>query len=220
MKEFSKKWINSKAPRKQRKYRANAPKHLRRKMMAANLSAELRKKYGRRSFAIRSGDKVKIMRGEFAGKMGKVEGVDVKRMKIFVEGAEREKGEGQPASKYPIDPSNVKLISLELGDTKRKHALSRGLRNQKISKEKRKAALERGKAKATKKRGKKSKEKKSKKKKSKKAKKTKSKRSKPAKKKASKSKSKRSKSAKKKESAKKTKSKKSKSKKSKKGKKK
>tara|TARA_Y100000310_G_scaffold328745_1_gene397371 strand:- start:10 stop:390 length:381 start_codon:yes stop_codon:yes gene_type:complete len=125
MKPFSKAWIRSKKPGKQRKYRANAPLHTRRKMVAGHLSKELRTEHKKRSFSLRVGDKVKILRGEFKGKIGKVEGINSKNMKIFVAGAEREKGEGQPASKYPIDPSNVKIITLELGDKKRKEALER-----------------------------------------------------------------------------------------------
>jgi len=72
-KEFSVKWIGSKQPRKQRKYRANAPLHIKRKFMSANLAKELRKRYGNRSFPLKKGDSIKIMRGEFKGKTGKIE---------------------------------------------------------------------------------------------------------------------------------------------------
>jgi large subunit ribosomal protein L24 len=125
MKEFSKKWVSSKAPKKQRKYRANAPLHLRRKMIAAHLSSELRKKHGKRAFALRVGDKVKVVRGSYSGTIGKVEEVDVKNMKVYVSGAERKKGEGQPASRYPVDPSNLKIIGLELSDKRREEVLGR-----------------------------------------------------------------------------------------------
>ena len=47
--KFSKSWKSSKQPRKQRKYSANAPLHLKRKLLSVNLSKELRKKYGKRS---------------------------------------------------------------------------------------------------------------------------------------------------------------------------
>jgi large subunit ribosomal protein L24 len=125
MKTFSKAWIKSKKPGKQRKYRANAPIHKKRKMMSGHLSEDLRKEHKKHAFPIRTDDKVKILRGEFKGTIGKVERIDVKNMKIFVAGAERVKGEGQPASKYPIDPSNVKIITLELKDKQRKEALKR-----------------------------------------------------------------------------------------------
>jgi len=125
MKTFSKSWISSKKPGKQRKYRANAPIHTKRKMMAGHLSKELIKEHSKRSFPLRVGDKVKVLRGEFKGTIGKIEQIDVKNMKVFVTGAEREKGEGQPASRRPIDASNIKIITLELGDKKRKAALER-----------------------------------------------------------------------------------------------
>ena len=76
--KFSKHWIGSKQPRKQRKYRANAPLHVRHKMISANLNKDLRKKYGKRSFPLRKADNVKIMRGEFKNKTGKVASVDLK----------------------------------------------------------------------------------------------------------------------------------------------
>ena len=69
-KKFSKKWKASGKARKQRKYVANAPLHIKKKFLSANLSKELRKKYGR-SLQIRKGDSVKVMRGKFKGKTGK-----------------------------------------------------------------------------------------------------------------------------------------------------
>jgi len=131
MKSFGRSWISSKAPRKQRKYRYNAPLHLKHKMVAAHLSEELRKKYKKRSFAVRVGDKVKIMRGEFKGTIGAVEEIDTKRMKVKVAGAERQKGTGQPARKYPLDPSNLKIIELDLKDKERKAALERNIKEEK-----------------------------------------------------------------------------------------
>ncbi|MCX6748284.1 MAG: 60S ribosomal protein L26, partial [Candidatus Pacearchaeota archaeon] len=47
--KFSVNWLGSSQARKQRKYRANAPLHLRHKLMNANLSKDLRKKLGKRS---------------------------------------------------------------------------------------------------------------------------------------------------------------------------
>ena len=68
--KFSTKWVGSKQPRKQRKYRANAPLHILHTMMSSNLNKELRKKYGKRSFPVKKGDTIKIMIGEFKGKTG------------------------------------------------------------------------------------------------------------------------------------------------------
>ena len=62
-KEFNKEWKASNQPRKQRKYRWNAPIHLREKMLSSHLSKDLRKKYSRRSFGLKKGDTIKIMNG-------------------------------------------------------------------------------------------------------------------------------------------------------------
>ena len=82
-KEFSKAWLSSKQPRKQRKYRYNATLHLRRKMLSAHLDKILRKEYRRRSITVRTGDEVVIMRGEYKRKSGKISGIDLKKLKIF-----------------------------------------------------------------------------------------------------------------------------------------
>ena len=123
-KKFSKQWKSSKQPRKQRKYRAKAPLHLRHKMMAAHLSKDLRTKYKKRSFPVRKGDKVKVLRGNFKGKIGKIEEIDRKDYKVFVQGVEKKKKEGQKI-KYPINPSNLIIITLDTGDKKRVKALER-----------------------------------------------------------------------------------------------
>src|SRR3989304_4159754 len=118
MKEFSKHWKASKKPKKQRKHLFNAPLHLRSSLASSKLSEELSKKYGMRNISIRKGDKVKIMRGQFRNKIGKVSRVDLKKMKIFVDGVEQNKIEGGKAP-YPLHPSNVMITELETGDKKR-----------------------------------------------------------------------------------------------------
>ena len=60
-------------PRKQRKALYTAPLHIRRKIMSANLSKDLRADIGKRSLPIRVGDKVQVVRGDFKGHEGKVE---------------------------------------------------------------------------------------------------------------------------------------------------
>ena len=123
-KKFSKAWKSSKQPRTQRKYRAKAPLHLRHKMMAAHLSKELRTKHKKRSFPVRKGDKVKILRGMFKGTIGEIENVNMKKYKVYVKGAERKKKEGQKMQ-YPINPSNIIILTLKLEDKKRAKALER-----------------------------------------------------------------------------------------------
>jgi len=122
--KFSIKWKASKQPRKQRKYRTNAPLHLRRKMMSANLSKELRKKYSKRNFPIRKGDTIRIMRGEFKKRTGKIETVDLKKMRIGIEGIYRTKKDGTKVGVY-FNVSNLQIKELNLEDKKRKIALER-----------------------------------------------------------------------------------------------
>jgi len=123
-KKFSKHWKASKQPRKQRKYRANAPLHIRHKLMSANLDKDLRKKYGRRSFPLRKGDSVKIMRGEFKGKTGKISVVDLKKLRVAVEGIQRTKKDGTKINVW-FDPSNLQIKELNLEDKKRMKAIDK-----------------------------------------------------------------------------------------------
>ena len=57
--QFSTTWNASKQPRKQRKYRYNAPLHTKQKFLQVHLSPELRKKYSLRNILVKKGDKVK-----------------------------------------------------------------------------------------------------------------------------------------------------------------
>jgi large subunit ribosomal protein L24 len=118
MKEFSKAWVSSKNPGKQRKYRYNAPLHIKQKFMRAHLSKELRQKYGKRSIGLKVGDKVKIMRGQFKGITGKVERVNIKKTRAFIGKAELIKNDGTKAM-YPINPSNLMIIEINEGDKRR-----------------------------------------------------------------------------------------------------
>jgi large subunit ribosomal protein L24 len=121
-KSWSKEWNSSKQPRKQRKWRANAPLHVRQKLVSAHLGKELRTEWKRRSAPLRKGDEVKVMRGEFAGKSGKVARVDLKESKIFIEGVKRKKVSGQEVD-VAIEPSNVIAIRLNVDDKERVKSL-------------------------------------------------------------------------------------------------
>ena len=124
MKEFSKSWRGSKNPKKKRKYLANAPNNLRRKFFSVMLLDELSKKYGRRNFPLRKGDKVKIMRGQFSGQTGNVNNLDTRRIKVNIEGIQNVRKSGA-RSFYPIHPSNLMIIDMNLDDKFRKKALER-----------------------------------------------------------------------------------------------
>jgi len=117
----------SKKPSKQRKAIFEAPLHKRHKLMSAPLSPELRKTYNRRSFPVRKGDTVLIMRGDFAGVEGKVLDVDLKNMRITVEGATRKKADGSTIY-VPIHPSKVMITKLDLSDEERRKALERSVK--------------------------------------------------------------------------------------------
>ena len=123
-KKFSVSWKSSSKPRKQKNYRANAPLHIKRKLMSSHLSKELKGKYGKRSVGIRKGDKVKIAVGQFNGKTGKIDKVDIKRDRVFITGIDVIKKDGTKTN-YPIHPSNLIVIELELDDKMRQKILRR-----------------------------------------------------------------------------------------------
>ena len=127
---FVKSWNKSTQPRKQRKYRYNAPLHLKRKFLHIHLLPALREKYGIRNVQVKKGDKAKVMRGKFAKKEGKVERVDLKNGKVYIVGIEMIKKEG---TKLPISltPSNLMIIDLDLSDKKRKEKIERNLKSEK-----------------------------------------------------------------------------------------
>ncbi len=115
---------SSRQPRKQRKALFNAPLHKRQKLMSAPLSPELREKYGIRNLPVRKGDTVRVMRGTWAGHEGKVVRVDLKRMRIYIDGVTIRKADGTPRF-YPIHPSKVMIISLDTSDKRRMAIIER-----------------------------------------------------------------------------------------------
>ena len=122
--KFSKTWKKSKQPRKQRKYRYNAPLNIKNKFLGCHLSKELREKYKKRNMTIRKGDSVKVLRGQFKGKTGKIDRVDIKKSKVYITGIDITKKDGTKAL-YPIHPSNLIINELNLEDKKRTKTLER-----------------------------------------------------------------------------------------------
>ncbi len=123
-KKFVKTWISSIQPRKQRKYRYNAPLSIKRTFLSIGLSKELRKKYGIRSIKPRLGDKVKVMRGNHKSKTGAIEKIDTKNTKIFITKIELTRRDGSK-SKIPIHPSNLQITDLDLSDKFRKNKITK-----------------------------------------------------------------------------------------------
>jgi large subunit ribosomal protein L24 len=113
-----------KKPTKQRKMLFQAPDHIRHKHFAAPLSPELRASRGVRAIPVRSGDAVRIMRGDHKGFEGKVTRIDRKKYRIYVEGLTREKVDGTTIL-VPIHPSKVVITNLNLEDKWRKQVLER-----------------------------------------------------------------------------------------------
>lgn len=121
---FSKTWKSSKQVRKQRKYRYNAPFHLKGEFLNVHLSEELRKKYGKRAIRVRKGDKVRILRGNSKKKEGKVERVTMKKSRVYVTNIEMERKDGTKSLR-PLNPSNLMILELGTEDKNRKKTLER-----------------------------------------------------------------------------------------------
>jgi large subunit ribosomal protein L24 len=114
--------LKSIQPRKQRRLLANAPLHQRRKRMSSHLSKDLKKKYLRRSFPIRKGDSVKIVRGEFKGLSGKITDVDRTSYSVKVDAAKKKNVKGTEVE-VPIHPSNLIITEFDLKDELRRRSI-------------------------------------------------------------------------------------------------
>lgn len=114
---FSISWNKSTQTRKQRKYRYNAPLHLRSKFLSVSLDKKLRPEIGR-STRVRKGDTVKISRGSHRGKSGKVDRVSMKYTKVYVTGIDVEKADGSKVL-IPLDPTNLMITELDKSDKNR-----------------------------------------------------------------------------------------------------
>jgi large subunit ribosomal protein L24 len=118
--------MKSKQPRKQRKFLYNAPLHVRRKILSAHLSKELRTKYKRRGFPIRKDDEVEVMRGEHRKRRGKISKVDLKKYKVYVEGITIKRTDGTERQ-IAFHPSNLKIVNLNLQDKLRVKVLEKNI---------------------------------------------------------------------------------------------
>jgi len=116
--KFKKSWKASSQPRKQRKYAAKAPLHIKNKLVSANLSEDLRKKHSMRNITLRKGDSVLIMRGKFRGKKGKVTKILLKTSKIIIDGIQIKKKDGSKID-LKMEPSNLQIQELNMDDKKR-----------------------------------------------------------------------------------------------------
>lgn len=95
--------------------------------MSANLSKELRKKYGKRNFPLKKGDNVKIMRGKFRKKTGKINVINMKKIRVEIEGFQIKKQDGSKAN-VKFNPSVLQIIELNLEDRKRAESLTSSIK--------------------------------------------------------------------------------------------
>lgn len=121
-------------PKKQRKRLFQAPDHVRYRKFSARLSPELRASHETKTVPARSGDSVRIMRGDFKGFEGKITRVDRKKYRIYVEGLRREKVDGTTIS-VSTHPSKVMITDLNLEDKWRKQILERKKEAHKVREE-------------------------------------------------------------------------------------
>ncbi|KAI4200509.1 MAG: hypothetical protein LQ350_003879 [Teloschistes chrysophthalmus] len=109
--------------RKSRKAHFSAPSGVRRTIMSAPLSKELRDKHNVRAIPIRKDDEVSIVRGSNKGKAGKVTSVYRLKYVIHIERVSREKSNGQSVP-LGIHPSKVQITKLKV-DKDRESILER-----------------------------------------------------------------------------------------------
>jgi large subunit ribosomal protein L24 len=117
-------------PTKQRKMLYQAPDHVRHRLLAAHLSPELRATHIAKSIPVRSGDTIRVMRGDHKGFEGKITRIDLKKYRIYVEGLTREKVDGTTIF-VPVHPSKLMITRLNLDDKWRKKILERKQKPQK-----------------------------------------------------------------------------------------
>ncbi len=118
MKKYSASWNSSVSKRKQRKFRFQSPLHIKHKLMSSQLSESLRTKHKMKSIPIRKDDEVKIMRGKFRGKSGKIKTVQMKKLRVSIEKIQNQKKDGTKIDVW-FHPSNLQITSLSLEDKKR-----------------------------------------------------------------------------------------------------
>jgi len=108
----------SSSRRKSRKAHFSAPSSIRRKIMSSALSKELRGKHNTRSLPIRKDDEVRIVRGKYKGREGKVTQVYRKKWVIHVDRVQRDKSNGA-TTPIGIHPSNVVITTIKLDKDRR-----------------------------------------------------------------------------------------------------
>ena len=112
--------IKTRSRRKARRAHFQAPSHVRRILMSAPLSKELRGKYNVRAMPIRKDDEVRIKRGFYKKREGKVTACYRLKWAIHIDKVQREKANGATVP-VGLHPSNVEIVKLKL--TKHRRAI-------------------------------------------------------------------------------------------------
>jgi large subunit ribosomal protein L24 len=114
----------SSQPRRQRKAEFTADHQQRRRRMAAPLSRELRKRYGRRSLPIRKGDTVRVLSGSYStvGEERRVAKIDRRHYRVTLDNVTAKTADAKLKA-LPIRPSHLVLTKLNLSDAWRRRIL-------------------------------------------------------------------------------------------------
>lgn len=110
--------VESSKPKKQRKAHYSRALHRKQQGLAGHLDKKLRKELGMRSVALRKGDVVKVVRGGFKGKSGKITAVDYRKGVVFVEKVVRKKANGEEIQ-VPLQASKLLVVEVEKSDSRR-----------------------------------------------------------------------------------------------------
>ena len=113
--------------RTQRRLQLSAPSSIKRRLMSCHLNKTLRDTHKLRALPIKRGDEVKILKGKWKGKKGKVVQVYRRRSIIHVDKIQREKQNGQSVF-FPIKPSYCVIEKL-LDNKERKKTIERRAAN-------------------------------------------------------------------------------------------
>jgi len=118
-------------PRRQRKYLANAPLHIKHKFISVHVDKKLREKLKTRSLPVRKGDEVKVMRGKRKGTKSKVSAVSLSKQFVYLEAQTRDNAKGTK-SLIPFAPSNLLLVSM--AEDKRRNRQGKKIVKKKVEK--------------------------------------------------------------------------------------
>jgi large subunit ribosomal protein L24 len=110
--------VESSHPGKQRKFRYQAPLHIKGKFLRAPVNDEVTKEFGVKTLRVIEGDTVKVLRGDHAGTEGKVREVDVKHESVTVDGVSEVKADGKEVPRK-VHASNLQITKLNTDDERR-----------------------------------------------------------------------------------------------------